>query len=171
MIQDYLKTGMVFYRDKHDQHFRRNCCKEDFCQLTDYKHFPSFQFYSDMFVDTSLGFDFYDLEDNLIVTAVAIPLNFYHHGGGGVTVSHDFRDAITYPASIKFDKCYYVKIRVYDVAGAMYYWYHSEAFKVCDCDVIGAGDGENLIENGWFEDWAGHAFPDDHPLELSLIHI
>ena len=46
-------------------------------------------------------------------------------------------------------------------------WY-SEAFKVCDCDVEGAGDGINLIENGWMEDWAGHAFPDDHPSEWTL---
>lgn len=47
-------------------------------------------------------------------------------------------------------------------------WY-SEAFKVCDCDVEGVGDGENLIENGDFEDWfTGANYWDNYPLEWTL---
>ena len=48
-------------------------------------------------------------------------------------------------------------------------YFQSEAFKVCDCEVEGVGDGENLSTNGWFENWFVGANPwDDYPLEWTL---
>ncbi len=48
-------------------------------------------------------------------------------------------------------------------------WY-SEAFKVCDCEVEGVGDGLNLIENGWFEDWSGAANPNNVPDGWTVVN-
>ncbi len=47
-------------------------------------------------------------------------------------------------------------------------WY-SEAFKVCDCEVEGVGDGINLIENGWMEDWLGTGDWHDYPIGWDLV--
>jgi len=57
----------------------------------------------------------------------------------------------------------FAKVSVCDVPDSALWCWYSEAFKVCDCEVEGAGDGLNLIENGWFEDWSGAANPNNVP--------
>jgi len=174
MIQDYLKTGMVFYDDPARQHFRNSCCKEKFCQFTDKNHFPSFQFSFD-FPWAGTNYRIYDLDDNDIsgvwfVGAGAPSFSEYHSGGDNYTFSHDFRDEVTYTAEVEYGTCYYLTLNVLTAAG--YVHFYSEAFMVCDCEPDGIGDGENLIENGWFVDWVivpPNAW-DDYPLGWTLVN-
>jgi len=45
---------------------------------------------------------------------------------------------------------------------------YSEAFKIVDCEPEGVGDGEDLITNGWFDDWSGAANPNNVPDDWTL---
>ena len=169
MIQSYLKTGMVFYADRDKQHFRRDCCKETFCQFTDSSHFPSFQFLTDFPIDeaANIGISIYDLNDNLIVAWVADnpDILIHHHADDNYQMSHDYRDDVVFPVEVDYETCYYLRLYVASVAeeDPLIKSYYSEAFKICDCEVDGLGDGLNLIENGWFEDWSGAANPNNVP--------
>ena len=171
MIDNYLKTGMAFHNSMDKQHFRNSCCKEAFCQITDKVHFPSFQIFSRLFVN-QFDIQVYDLDDNLIVSPLTVlNINFYHHLDDTVTVSHDFRDGVVnYTAAVEIGACYYLRLRISDTGGPYYSYWYSEAFKVCNCDVIGVGDNVNLIENGQMEDWAGLANPNNYPLGWTLAN-
>jgi len=172
MIDNYLKTGMVFYDSIDKQHFRSACCKTNFCQFTDHLHFPSFQFFTDsaITIPPAVIWDIFDLNDNNLGNwGLNYPgMDVYHFIGNGYQYSHDFRDAVIYPGFIDYETCYYLRVAINTEAGAEY-WY-SEAFRVCDCEVDGVGNGLNLIENGWFEDWVivpPNAW-DDYPLGWTL---
>lgn len=170
MIQSYLKTGMVFYDDRDEQHFRSDCCQETFFHYTDADHFPSFEFFTDSALGFPLGvaWRIFDLEDNdLGAWGVNVPdLATYHFIDNGYNIAHDYRDGVIYPAFVNYIDGYYLRLTINTLAGAEY-WY-SEVFKVCDCEVEGVGDGLDLIENGWMEDWAGIAPPGDYPLGFTL---
>ena len=164
MIQDYIKTGMVIYDDREKQHFRSECCEKPFIQYTDETHFPSFQLLTDSVIPEPPGiaWEIFDLRDNdLGLWAVGSPDIIYYHSSDGYQLVHDFRDVVAFPAFVDNETEYYLRLNINTEAGAEY-WY-SEAFKVCDCDVDGAGDGVDLITNGWFEDWSGVANPNNVP--------
>lgn len=185
MIQSYLKTGMVFYgggstaiSGYDQQHFRQTCCKEVFYQFTDENHFPSFQFFIPFAIRIPLelwqvrlirwdgGDDATTIGD---FGALDFPVNVYHNDSG-TWITHDYRDAVVYPVGYNNEDAYFLQIRLRDArgAGGNVYW-NSEIFKVCDCEVEGVGDGLNLIENGWMEDWAGLANPNNYPLGWTLV--
>ena len=172
MIQSYLKTGMVFYDDQNKQHFRDDCCKEVFYHYTDHLHFPSFQ----LFTDSALGFPLgvawriFDLEDNDLGAwgAGSPSLDTFHFVDNGHNIVHDYRDAVAYPVVVDYETGYYLRLTINTEAGPEY-WY-SEAFKVCNCEVDGIGDGLNLITNGWFEDWSGAANPNNVPVGWTVAN-
>ena len=181
MIQNYLKTGMPVYgggstadSGQDQQHFRNECCKETFIQYTDEDHFPSFQFFIDFPIVTPVAppatFRARLIRWDGAATTIGdfgageFPINVYHGIDGGYIVSHDYRDVVVYPAGFNNEDTYYIQIRLLDirVGGGWVYW-HTEIFKICDCEVDGAGDGIDLIEGGWFEDWSGAADPNNVP--------
>ena len=168
MIQSYLKTGMVFYDTTDKQHFRRDCCKSDFCQFTDKTHFPSYQFEVDGYNGGGFGaIHVFDLNGvDVGIWAVSAPRpTVYHYGDLLCNFNHDYRDEIIYPAFMDYETCYYLRLAVIMADGdpANPKYFYSEAFRVCDCEPEGIGDGEELIENGWFEDWSGAANPNNVP--------
>ncbi len=114
MIQDYLKTGMVFYDSIDKQHFRSDCCKETFYHYTDADHFPGFQFFTEMPISLEgIEIYLYDLNDNLIGTfddADFNAVNTIYHGVNGYQYVHNVVDIIGYPVGYDNETGYYIKI-------------------------------------------------------------
>ena len=155
MIENYLKTGMsvcddptinMYHYPDYDAikgcspHNLNDCCETMFCQFTDSTHFPSFQ----IRVPHNLGAGytnawFHQMSDwgttnDGTSVGLTLPLDVYNTVDGCV-VSHDFRDAVTYPAGHNHKDCFYLVIEVGSPSGPGYHKYITQPFKICDCEA------------------------------------